>query len=567
MKQPKVSLKTGFLAMIVVCWLVPIVLVMTLAGFLLGKSYEKSVQQEIRDSAEYAMRQVHHQLEEVIEESKSISYDGVVRNAYRLFRENGDSAETYRTVNAYLTQKFARSQQYEAAFVLFVDPEVGADVYIDNDSSQGFGLLQSCKDDAPVIRRIMEREDTAIRFLAMDGRLYLARNLLDSHFEVYSTVVLLLDPQVIFESIEGLHRVEKSMVELDGVRFCVDCSSVILQPEPSAKDYDVTYSSEADRHPFRFSAKLAQYDLLEENPWILGLGAAVAMMVLPLLVVFIALFRRQITRPMETLVVAHQLVESGSRGYEIAGEAPNVEFEKLYSHFNSMSSELKNQFERSYLEQQASQRAQIKALQSQINPHFLNNTLEIINWEARLDGNDRISAMIEALSTMLGAALDRKGRAEIPLKEELGYVDAYLYIIHERIGEKFLVHKEIDAGSMGQMIPRLILQPIVENAVEHDIAPRHGGNLWVRARREKQMMVLEVEHDGELTETDRENVRHLLTDENPSPRVGVQNVNQRLKLIYGSRASLQIIETGTGTILARITFPAGPESSGERSYL
>ena len=567
MKHPKVSLKNGFLVMMVVCWLVPIVLVMTLAGFLLGKSYEESAQQEVRDSAQYAMRQVHHQLEEIIEASKSISYDGVVRNAYRQFRETGDSAETYRTVNAYLTQKFARSQQYQAAFMIFRDPEVGADVYIDNDSSQGFGLLQACKEDASVIRSIMKREDTAIRFLTIEGRLYLARNLLDSHFEAYSTVVLLLDPQVIFESIRGLSRVEDSMVELDGVYFCVDCNGVIPQPDTAAGQYDVTYSSEADGHPFRFSAKLADYDLLAENPWILGLGAAVAMMVLPLLVVFIALFRRQISSPMETLVTANQLVESGSRGYEIAGEAPNVEFEKLYSHFNSMSAELKNQFERSYLEQQASQRAQIKALQSQINPHFLNNTLEIINWEARLAGNDRISTMIEALSTMLGAALDRKGRPEIPLKEELGYVDAYLYIIRERIGEKFLVHKEIDAGSMGQMIPRLILQPIVENAVEHDIAPHHGGNLWVRARREEEMMVLEVEHDGELTESDRENVHHLLTDENPSPRVGVQNVNQRLKLIYGSRASLQIRETGSGTILARITFPADPEHPGERSYL
>ena len=89
----------------------------------------------------------------------------------------------------------------------------------------------------------------------------------------------------------------------------------------------------------------------------------------------------------------------------------------------------------------AAQRAQIKALQSQINPHFLNNTLEIINWEARIEGNDRVSAMIEALSTMLNAALDRDGRTQIPLKEELGYVEAYLYIIRERLGEGFHVYQ------------------------------------------------------------------------------------------------------------------------------
>ena len=69
-----------------------------------------------------------------------------------------------------------------------------------------------------------------------------------------------------------------------------------------------------------------------------------------------------------------------------------------------MSTELKSQFERLYLEQQSLQEARIKALQSQINPHFPGNTLEIINWEARLAENDKVSAMIEALSTMLDAA-------------------------------------------------------------------------------------------------------------------------------------------------------------------
>ena len=76
------------------------------------------------------------------------------------------------------------------------------------------------------------------------------------------------------------------------------------------------------------------------------------------------------------------------------------------------------------------------ALQSQINPHFLNNTLEIINWEARLSDNRKVSAMIEALSTMLEATLNRKKRHMVALSEELSYVDAYLYIISQRLGER-----------------------------------------------------------------------------------------------------------------------------------
>ena len=84
------------------------------------------------------------------------------------------------------------------------------------------------------------------------------------------------------------------------------------------------------------------------------------------------------------------------------------------------------------------------ALQSQINPHFLNNTLEIINWEARMEGNDRVSSMIEALSTMLEATMDRKKQQMIPLSEEISYVEAYCYIIRQRFGEKFQFEKQID---------------------------------------------------------------------------------------------------------------------------
>lgn len=108
---------------------------------------------------------------------------------------------------------------------------------------------------------------------------------------------------------------------------------------------------------------------------------------------------------MEVLIDANQRVQAGERGYVIPQEAPNTEFRQLYSHFNAMSTELKRQFERLYMEQQALQQAKIKALQSQINPHFLNNTLEIINWEARLADDERVCSMIEALSTMLDAAI------------------------------------------------------------------------------------------------------------------------------------------------------------------
>ena len=194
----------------------------------------------------------------------------------------------------------------------------------------------------------------------------------------------------------------------------------------------------------------------------------------------------------------------------------------------------------------------------QINPHFLNNTLEIINWEARMAGNDRVSDMIEALSVMLDAALDRSGRGTAPLREELRYADAYLYIIHERLGDGLLVQKQVEEDVLDTQVPRLILQPIVENAVEHDLTPARGGRLFIRTRRAANDLVLEVEHDGHLSEADQQNIQALLTSGDPAQgggHVGLKNVHQRLRLLYGERGLLSVENTPAGTILVRVCLP------------
>lgn len=558
MKRPNTSLKLALMTTVMICWLVPILIVVTLAGVLLGNSYRQSVQQEMEVTANYAMGQVQMRLKNAVEGSKGVSYDGIVRSAYREYLRDGNNAKLYRTVNDYLSQSFSRDEKFKAVFISFWNESVSQPYVLRSDST-GYEVTLAFRDHTDTILESMAEVDTEIRFLFLDGELYMARNLLDSSFSAYATVVMMFDSEFIFGPLSTLSMVSDVQVNIGGCPFQMDEQGALIVPTEEKKSGEIMeFSAPVDDIVFTVTAIAAEYDLWEDNPWLKGAVVAVALMVLPLLAVMIALFTYHVTKPMQTLARANMLVQSGERGYQIDKRPPNAEFETLYLHFNEMSTELKNQFERSFLEQQASQRAQIKALQSQINPHFLNNTLEIINWEARLADNERVSAMIEALSTMLDAALDRDGRTQIPLKEELGYVDAYLYIIQERLGDGFHIHKEIDQSILDQMIPRLILQPIVENAVEHDITSRHGGNLWVRVYREQEQMALEVEHDGTMSESDREKVHALLTDEKKSSsQVGLRNVHQRLRLIYGQRAELSVKETNLGTILAKICFPAG----------
>ena len=299
------------------------------------------------------------------------------------------------------------------------------------------------------------------------------------------------------------------------------------------------------------------FRLWEEVPSLTWIALTVLLTILLLLPLIIMLFRRYVTKPVDTLVNATERIGEGERGFTIEESPNSKEFASLYAHLNEMSRELKEQFERLYLEQQALQQAKVRALQMQINPHFLNNTLEIINWEARIAGNDQVCDMIEALSVMLDAALDRSGRGTSPLREEIRYADAYLYIIHERLGDGLLVEKLVEKEVLDILVPRLILQPIVENAVEHDLTPAKGGHLVIRARADAADLELEVEHDGHLTETDQQNIQELLesAESRQGGHVGLKNVHQRLRLLYGEKGRLSIENTDEGTILVRVQLP------------
>ena len=553
MRKPKISLRTGLSAVIVLCWLAPILMLAITFGVMLGESYQRSAQLETDDSAQFALAQIQTELRDAISDSKSVSYDGVIRSAYRSYRENENKIALYRSINDYLSDNFSRSARYRAVFLVFWDEEING-VYAYGAGESGSALIQDCRAASEEILAVMRDEDTQTCFQLIGDQLYLSRNLLDSHFDPYASIVMMLKPSALFAPLSSLGEPEDLQLQIDALCLGSDGGDAVELREKLNDSY--YFEAEIDGHTLGLRVPEKEYNAWKENPALVWAAAGAALLVLPLLVLLWLLWRRHVGKPVETLVEANMKVQSGERGYAITSHAPNTEFDTLFEHFNDMSSEMKEQFERSYLEQQASQRAQIKALQSQINPHFLNNTLEVINWEARMAGNERVGAMIEALSTMLGAALDRDGRTQIALREELGYMDAYLYIIRERLGEDFHVHKEIDESLLGRQVPRLILQPIAENAVEHDLARSGGGDLWLRVYRQEGRLVLEVEHDGKMTDEDRASISAQLQGEGEiSGSVGIRNVSRRLKLIYGDDGAMTMDETGHGTILARISFP------------
>jgi len=133
----------------------------------------------------------------------------------------------------------------------------------------------------------------------------------------------------------------------------------------------------------------------------------------------------------------------------------------------------------------------------------------------------------------------------VPLSEEMSYVDAYLYIISRRFGERFQVKREIDETLLGVQVPMLIIQPIVENAVDHGVEENKRGAVTIRIYKKEDKLCIEVINDGTLSPKDKEKIDRLLnTEEKQSEKhhvsLGIRNVNKRLKIIYGEDCGLTI---------------------------
>lgn len=567
-KSKPLSLRTGLPAMMVACCAISIVIVMIVYAVLLSVSEERSSRSRFDAEADGMMRQIELRLSDAIESSKAVSYDGVVKSAYRDYLDSGDSAVLYKTCTEYLNQNFSRDERVGSVYISFRDPSIGLCPYILSSYSKSYLTLREYLDTVQdELFSFLGTSTTGIFFRAYNGNLYMVRNLLDAKFESFAALAVQLNTEVLFQALIGMSGDSDASFSLDGCGYVLHPDGSVGNADEKETDDEsvLSYSGEADGHAIVCSARFTNTGL--QNIPELGIATVTAvLLVVPLILIMVLIYRKHISVPSAALVDATAKVRDGERGYVIEDTAPNEEFGRLYLHFNDMSTELKVQFERLYLEQQSLQRAKIKALQSQINPHFLNNTLEVISWEARLAENDKVSTMIEALSTMLGASLDRDNRSIVTLREELEYVDAYLYIIRERLGGRLTEKIDVSDSLREIMVPRLVLQPIVENAVEHDITPKRSGWVRISAEQDDDILLLNVEHEGSLSDEDEAAIAMLLSGtELPGisrGSVGLRNVSERIRLIYGGRASLEIRQSGENVILARLSLPLGSEMHG-----
>jgi two-component system LytT family sensor kinase len=198
--------------------------------------------------------------------------------------------------------------------------------------------------------------------------------------------------------------------------------------------------------------------------------------------------------------------------------------------------------------QQLLLKARMDALTSQINPHFLFNTLNTVSSLIRFDP-DMARGVVLKLSNILRRLL-RKHETFVPLREELEFIDDYLDIEVIRFGRDNLqIFKEVDEETLDAFIPSMLLQPIIENAIKHGLAPRlAGGQIRLRTFRRGGRLSIEVEDNGMGMSPER-------LSEVYGGGIGISNVHERLRLLYGDQFEMDIrSREGEGTQI-RIEIP------------
>ena len=162
-----------------------------------------------------------------------------------------------------------------------------------------------------------------------------------------------------------------------------------------------------------------------------------------------------------------------------------------------------------------------------------------------MEKNYKISGMIEALSTILGETMNRNKQRLVSLAEEMSYVDSYLFIISARLGDRFHVKKEIDESLLQAKVPKLIIQPIIENAVKYGGDSQNSEEIIIRIYAEGEVLFIEIINNGDLRDEDRKKIDNLLNDtiatkETESTSLGIRNVHKRLQILYGEEYGLTI---------------------------
>lgn len=293
------------------------------------------------------------------------------------------------------------------------------------------------------------------------------------------------------------------------------------------------------------------------------LTAIVLVVIAMLLSSFIS---KSITLPIQKLRNSMERVQEGDfKAADIVIPAEN-EIGSLTTSFNVMTHKIEDLVAQNVHEQELKRKSELKALQSQINPHFLYNTLDSIIWMAEGKKNEDVVVMTASLARLLRQSISNEDET-VSIIQEIQYVKSYLTIQKMRYKDKLEYEIDVDPSIYSVHIVKLVLQPIIENAIYHGLKYKDSkGMIWVKGHQDGRNAVIEIKDDG--VGMDEETLAHIFEKHKVnyhSNGVGVYNIQKRLSLYYGKEYGLRYeSEKEKGTTVT-VVIPMDQEEQHEKA--
>ncbi|MBQ6735468.1 MAG: sensor histidine kinase [Lachnospiraceae bacterium] len=344
----------------------------------------------------------------------------------------------------------------------------------------------------------------------------------------------------------------------------VDISAITGQPADDWQEAEIhgescfVYYTEVDDTGWYLVAVIPEEEIISPGVRLRNEMLLIAGLLVLVALSFAVIISNLLTRRMRALSGRMQMVEEGRMNVRPLTPSKD-EVGQLIEHFNRMMVNLQHLMEEQVRQGMEIKNLELRALQAQINPHFLYNTLDTIHSLAFETDSPKIREMVSALASFYRISLS-KGSDRIPIRDEIAHAKAYVEIQNIRFTGQVCVSWRIEREIEEQSIIKIVLQPLIENAMIHGIFEKEAscGTIIVSGKREDGDILISVEDDGVGMRQEEVSRYFMSYDDNGSSRggYGIRNINERLHLAYGECYGLSCISTpGKGTIVTiRIPF-------------
>ncbi|WP_227013798.1 sensor histidine kinase [Paenibacillus psychroresistens] len=346
----------------------------------------------------------------------------------------------------------------------------------------------------------------------------------------------------------------------------LEIGSTLTLPPKLKSSHDGVYKEDEDGHPWLYAFhtspssatkilfKIPVNSIIGEHVAVRELVNYLMLAYFLILIVISIYFSRYILSPLSKLA---RLTRSFEPGRSIAVELQldrKDEIGLLNNAFIEMTKRLNQTINDKYVLEIKQKEAELSLLHTQINPHLLYNTLESIYWRTMIEGKSESAEMIHDLSLLMRIGLSR-GKILIPISEELKHLEAYIRLQSKRYDYSFALNWDIDEETKLFLIPKVVLQPLVENAIIHGIRNmEQDGELWISIKMLANKICIKIEDNG-YKSTDISRLNLVLEGVVPYEGFGIKNVNKRIQLHFGTNYGLSYEIRDGGGVRAIINIP------------